>query len=161
MKSLIIRIAILAASAIVGMAIATPAFAQTANQATLLSITGNHEILQDVKELVTKCAVEILNQPSSLAISNRQSNPVLGFQSVCPSLQIVNRQQAMIYIENQWYVAVIYESEEADGGDLNNMSLYNYSTGQLVASRTNVAAYNQVVLAMAGGNIKLEQKYLP
>lgn len=114
----------------------------------ILDVTGNHEILQDLKAQVQSCAVELVS-----------GGKVVGFQSVCPTLRLLSQAQAQVMIEGHWYTASLAESDLSDGGDLDNMSLYN-DRGAVVAARSNVPAYDQIVLAMVGGNIKLQQRAL-
>ncbi len=141
------------------------AFAQTetSNQfdQKILGVTGDHEILKDVKEEVMKCALELVARgPASSDTSIEINSNVVAFESTCPSLKILSQNKAQIFIENVWYTATISDSEDSDGGDLDNMVLTN-PAGKVVATRTNVAAYNQVILAMTGGYSKLHQKLVP
>ena len=141
--------------------ISLPTLAQSSNdQLNILDVSGNHELLQDVKTEVKKCTVELLSNASADEEAIYQNGKVVGFKSICTSLVIISENKAQILIENQWYTAVITESADADGGDLDNMQLFNTS-GQVVATRSNVAAYDHVILALAGGNTKLHQEYLP
>jgi len=81
-------------------------------------------------------------------------------ESTCADLKLRSERRAEILIDGEWYLAEVTDSPHADGGDLDNMTLKNQS-GQVVAERSDVAAYDMVVLALAGGNAKLRQKLVP
>ena len=52
-------------------------------------------------------------------------------------------------IDGEWLKAVITESAESDGGDLNDLIIYNLK-GEILATKTNIAAFDSVIVAMAG-----------
>jgi hypothetical protein len=109
------------------------------------------EILSDVKAEVKKCAIMTLK-------SEQDHTNIRSFESTCKSLVLISESQAQVYIENIWYTASIIESEAADSGDLDDMELRD-STGNLIATRKNVPAFDSIVLAMTGGDQKLRTKF--
>jgi hypothetical protein len=100
------------------------------------------ELLSDIKEETKKCAVQIV----SVTV---ESESVLKFESECSSFKILSTTEAQILIEGQWLTARITESDESDGGDLDDLAILN-SKGQILATRTNIPAYDNIVVAMAG-----------
>lgn len=115
--------------------------------------SGRADILQDTKDLVKVCAVMILSQEKDNVL-------VRNFESHCETLELVSQTEARILIGNEWFTATITTSEDSDEGDLNNMELRN-SAGQLVAARYNVPAFENIVLAMTGGDQDLEVRIVP
>ncbi|MBC7540520.1 MAG: hypothetical protein H7281_16975 [Bacteriovorax sp.] len=100
------------------------------------------ELLADIKEETKKCAVQIISVSS-------ESENVLNFESECSSLKILSSNEAQILIDGQWLTARITESGESDGGDLDDLAILN-SEGKVLATKTNIPAYDSVVVAMAG-----------
>lgn len=98
------------------------------------------ELLHDIQTEVQKCAVPLVQKTNGITT-------VLGYKSKCPTLQITSKESAKIFIDGQWYVAKIAESKESDGGDLDDLFIFD-SKGTLVAKRINVPAYDNVILAM-------------
>ena len=115
--------------------------------------SGRTDILQDTKDLVKVCAVMILSQEKDNLL-------VRNFESHCETLELISRSEARVLIGNEWFTATITTSEDSDEGDLNNMELRN-SAGQLVAARYNVLAFENIVLAMTGGDQNLEVRIVP
>ena len=113
----------------------------------------NFEILKDLKEQVKKCV-------SMNITANSDHQTLRSFESLCTEVRLISTQQAEVLIENNWYTATIIESPEADDGDLDNMELRD-SHGQLVAVRNNVPAFDFIVLAMTGGDQKLQTRRTP
>ncbi|MGZ3806951.1 MAG: hypothetical protein ACXVCE_02600 [Bacteriovorax sp.] len=107
-------------------------------------VSPKKELLQDIKAQTKKCAVQIV----SVAYDTQNEN-VLGYKSVCNTLKILSAQEAQIFIDGKWLTAVISESAESDGGDLDDLTITN-SKGQTLATKTNIAAYDSVLVAMAG-----------
>ena len=100
------------------------------------------ELISDIKIETKKCAVQIV-------AVNTDSEQVQAFRSVCNTLVIVSRDEAQIQIEGEWLTAKITESAESDGGDLDDLAITN-ANGQVLATKTNIPAYDSVVVAMAG-----------
>ena len=101
------------------------------------------ELLLDIKEETKKCVIQFIS-------INNKDKDVIGYESTCPSLVILNNQKARILIDNELFSVEVKESDKSDGGDLDDMFIYN-SKHQLVAFRADVAAYDSVIMAMAPG----------
>ncbi len=100
------------------------------------------ELLLDIQTQTKICAVQI----SDLSKSD---NKEIGFTSTCPSLRIISKSVAQIFIDGDWLQATISESSESDGGDLDDLRISD-SKGQVIALKTNIPAYDNVIVAMAG-----------
>jgi hypothetical protein len=98
------------------------------------------ELLHDIQIEVQKCAVPLVQNTNEVMT-------VIGYKSKCSTLQVISKESAKIFIDGQWYSAKIAESKESDGGDLDDLFIFD-SKGTLVAKRINVPAYDNVVLAM-------------
>lgn len=111
------------------------------------------EFLHDIKSEVKKCVI--------MSVSPNENHiQVRSFESTCSTLKLLSDKQAQIFIENNWYNATLVESPESDDGDLDNLEIRD-KTGQLVAVRNNVPAFDSIVLAMTGGDHKLHTKIIP
>ena len=102
------------------------------------------ELLADIKAETKKCAVQIVTP-------NFQDNneTVVGYKSICKTLKIISSLEARILIDGEWLDAKISESKESDGGDLDDLAIYNHN-GKLIATKTNIPSYDNVIVAMAG-----------
>lgn len=108
-------------------------------------LEGKKELLSDLKEETKKCAVQIVaTKPTA------DNSEVVGFKSVCTSLVIVSQAEARLYIDGEWVVATIKESTESDGGDLDDLYITN-DQGKILATKTNIPAYDSVIVALVGG----------
>ena len=103
------------------------------------------ELLSDISAETKKCAVQIVST------KDKAKGSVIGFQSVCASLVIVSKSEAQIFIDGEWLFAKITESKESDGGDLDDLSITR-SNGTVLAKKSNIAAFDSIVVAMAGGS---------
>ncbi|HEX7674378.1 MAG TPA: hypothetical protein VF412_09410 [Bdellovibrio sp.] len=108
------------------------------------------ELLLDIKEEATKCITQIVS-------ANNAVEEVAGYQSSCSTIKILSSTTAQVFIDNEWFSLEVKESELSDGGDLDDLFVYN-SKQQLVATRENVAAYDSVIMAMAPGVHFKQQK---
>lgn len=107
-------------------------------------LSTKKELLADIKEETKKCAVQVVgNTPEN------DNGTVIGFKSVCSSLVITSTSEAHILIDGEWIVAKIKESKESDGGDLDDLFILN-AKNQVIATKTNVPSYDNVIVAMAG-----------
>ncbi len=104
---------------------------------------GDVAFWSEVKGLVARCVV----QPVSIDENGQKVYAKLA--SRCHELR-VNRTGAKIIIGDKILQAVLTESEQADGGDLDHVSIRD-SFGREVASAKNVLAYGDILLALAGG----------
>lgn len=114
-------------------------------------------IFSELKSETQKCAVQILD-----ADFDGKQKPTI-FVSDCATLVIHSSEVAQVFVQGQWVTAKIYESEDSDGGDLYDLSIFDIN-GHLIAERTNTPAFGHVVLALAGsGNLraKLQRELLP
>lgn len=107
-------------------------------------LSTKKELLADIKTETKKCVVQIVSNDYE-----SDGKKVLGFKSTCPTLTIISETEAHILIEGEWLVAKIIESKESDGGDLDDLIISN-SYGKIIAKKTNIPAYNSVLVAMAG-----------
>ena len=116
--------------------------------------SAKKELLQDIKAQTKKCVVQIVSTRNETDNEN-----VLGFKSVCKTLKIVSQSQALIFIDGNWLTATITESAESDGGDLDDLEITN-AKNETLATKTNIAAYDSVLVAMAGDSDfkKIHQK---
>ena len=108
----------------------------------LANSDAKKELLFDIKTETKKCVVQ------HIAVTSESQNTI-SFESVCDSLKIVSSTEAQIEIEGQWFTARITESAESDGGDLDDLTIFN-SNGKVVATKTNIPSYDNIIVAMAG-----------
>lgn len=102
------------------------------------------ELLQHIKHQTKLCIVQIVSTSSK-----DENEKVLGFKSICKSLKILSPYSAQILIDKKWLNANISESSESDGGDLDDLVITNID-GITMATKTNIPAYDSVLVAMAG-----------
>lgn len=107
-------------------------------------LSTKKELLADIKAETKKCAVQVVG-----ANNENDNGKVIGLKSVCSSLVIVSTSEAHILIDGEWLVAKITESKESDGGDLDDLAIINQK-GRVIATKTNIPAYDSIVIAMAG-----------
>ena len=113
------------------------------NQSFAQLAEAKRELLLDIKEETRKCVIQLIS-------TNNKDKDVIGYESTCPSLVILTNQKAQILIDNELFSIEVKESDKSDGGDLDDMFIYN-SKSHLVAIKENVAAYDSVIMAMAPG----------
>jgi hypothetical protein len=102
------------------------------------------ELLQDLAAMTIKCAIH----PYSIDLTGKKIYYPL--QSRCPQLRITSPSTALIYLERQTYYAELLESRDSDGGDLDDLFILD-AYGHRVAMRHNVAAFDDILLSLAGG----------
>ena len=102
------------------------------------------ELLQDIKHQTKLCVVQFISNATK-----DENEKVLGFKSICKSLKIISPYSAQILIDKKWLYANISESTESDGGDLDDLAITN-TDGVTIATKTNIPAYDSVLVAMAG-----------
>ena len=102
------------------------------------------ELLMYIQSETKKCAVQTGDS------SNNEKEEIV-FTSACASLRIISKSEAQILIEGEWLRATISESSESDGGDLDDL-LISDSKGKILARKTNVPAYDNVIFAMVGAS---------
>jgi hypothetical protein len=108
-------------------------------------LSTRKELLLDIKEITKKCSIQLIG-----ASSDNNQGKVVGFKSICPTLILDSEVQAHINIEGQWLLAQITESKESDGGDLYDLKIIS-EEGKVMAVKSNIPAYGNVVIAMGGG----------
>lgn len=104
---------------------------------------------QEIRELVLRCSV----QPVMIRGNRRIAAPV---QSRCADLR-VKAEGAEFILNNARYVAYLEESENSDGGDLYSVHVLN-GRGQKVAARSDVPAFGDILLGLAGGSHGLREE---
>jgi hypothetical protein len=124
-----------------------------AQEENMWTQAGHFQILQEVKSEVKKCAVMFIS-------SSEDHNVIRSFESKCETLKLHSHKLAQVFVDGNWYSAHLYTSEYADAGDLNNLEIRD-QTGHIVATRSHIPAFNNIVLAMTGGDQRLETKFLP
>jgi len=108
------------------------------------------DLFNQVRDLTIKCVV----QPVTV---DRTGRRVYGQpRSTCIELQAAGP-RARLWLGRIQLDAVLTVSEHADGGDLNHLFLY--SAGRPVAQLRDVAAFGNILVALAGG--RTEFKVVP
>ena len=105
------------------------------------ALAGNTEspkFLEQVRGLVQHCAVQPARGP---------------LESKCTEV-LVKGSQAQLQLNGEWYSANIVDSEDSDGGDLNNIFVQDQN-GTQVAELHNALAFGDILLGLAGGQIAL------
>jgi hypothetical protein len=122
---------------------------QPQNQSQLPMVS--HSLISDIEALAQKCVVRVVKEEQNRKVA-------VGYKSNCSSLVEKSATQAQIFVNGTWYQAQLSESLDSDGGDLNNLTIVDQN-GNLVASRKNVAAFGNILVALAGGDrFQAEQK---
>lgn len=105
-----------------------------------------------VQNLVLSCAVE----PVKVADGRKITGPL---RSSCDEVQ-VSGNEARLFVDGRWYTAVLTDSAESDGGDLNDIRVED-EKGNVVAELHNVPAFGDVLLGLAGGQAKVQEVNVP
>ena len=100
---------------------------------------------KDVKAFLKTCAV----QPYAFHGDGRRELGVL--KSICPETLQVTPNRARFILAGRVYVAVLTDSVFADEGDLNDLAVRTES-GTILAELRSIAAFGDVILALAGGD---------
>ena len=114
-------------------------------------LSAKKELLSDNKEETKKCAVHITTNDTETNTS------VVGYKSNCNTLVIISNSEAHLLIDDEWIIAKIKESAESDGGDLDDLVITDLK-GKILATKTNVPAYDYVIVAMAGDDLDNDNK---
>ena len=101
------------------------------------------ELLADISELTLKCVVR------PYVINARGEQELHPLRSDCPEIQSSDARHATIQIEDKTYAAQLFDSQDADEGDLDDLLIYWHR--RMVAKRHNVAAFDEIFIALAGG----------
>ena len=102
------------------------------------------------RHLVLNCAV----QPVRTREDGRFES--LPARSICPAELSVDGNIARFEVQKKSYTAVLTESEDSDGGDLNDLVIMN-SKGRTVAREQNILAFGDILVALAGSADELRQ----
>jgi hypothetical protein len=116
------------------------------------SVQDSPEFWQKLNTLVAQCTVK----PYSLVQGVKTYGSLRSF---CQEIQ-VNGDHASFVLDGEQFSARIEESEDSDGGDLDNVYVQN-SSGAVIAQRHNVLAYNDILLGLAGGNVDSKEVLSP
>ena len=116
------------------------------------SATQNNSLLRSIKKLTLECVV----QPCRVISSGERICGEL--KSVCSELQPDRPGRAKLLMNGTTLHAFIMESEDSDGGDLNHLIIVNRKAA-VVAERRNVLAFDNIYMALAGGNSEFIQVY--
>ena len=150
---------VVAIGAAILLTLSSMANAQVDSVTQPIAIAGNHELISDIKEQTQLCALELIKAPLALESADNNSK-VVGYRSLCPSLVLLSSRKAQIFVDNAWYTAILKESPDADGGDLDDLYVFD-AQGVLAGTRTNVAAFDQIILALNGGSYNLTRQMVP
>ena len=106
--------------------------------------TTGKEIIEDMEALALKCVVH----PYTL---NREGEKVYSeLRNTCPQIEVIDASTAQVLVKGEVFQVVLKESEDSDGGDLDHVLVYNLS-GQMVAQKNNVLAFDNILIGLAGG----------
>lgn len=113
--------------------------------ATGVSIDSRSEdTLEQLDHLARACVV----RPYVVNASGRTE--YLPLRSICREIEVVNPSKARVVLSGRVVTVVIAESDHADGGDLNDVTVVN-DRGRVLARMTAIPAFNDVLLALTGG----------
>lgn len=111
---------------------------------------ANARFLSEVRDLVSRCAV----QPYTIQSGKKAYGRL---ESSCPELQVQGA-EARFQFEGRWSVAKIVDSEDSDGGDLNDISIQD-DHGNEVAQLKEVLAFGDILLGLSDGQVNLPESY--
>jgi len=104
---------------------------------------ADSDFWQQTHDFVLKCAV----QPFAVRAGHKVFHPL---RSICPNL-VVKNGNALFTMNGKSYRATLHESDYSDGGDLNDVVVTS-TDGSFSVERTYIPAFNDVILALAGGD---------
>jgi hypothetical protein len=104
----------------------------------------------ELKQLVLNCAVQPI---SKLATGETEFHPLV---SLCPKNLSVHGSVAQFRLKGLRYVATLFDSPLADEGDLNSLVIRD-EQGRLTAQAEHIAAFGDILLALAGGDDTFRQ----
>jgi hypothetical protein len=104
---------------------------------------------ESTQKLTLRCAV----QPYSVTPGGRK---ILGaLRSVCPAELKANSYRASFVIDGRAYVATLADSEQSDGGDLNDLTIED-ADGRVVAQADMILAFGDVIFALSGADDRFQ-----
>ncbi len=102
---------------------------------------------KDLREKVIACVLQpVKNMPNG----RRQSLPMI---SRCTDLT-VQGDRAVLRFNNENYLMVLRDSEDSDGGDLNDLTVLN-SKNQVVFELKQVLGFRDVLFALTGHDARI------
>ena len=106
--------------------------------------SGTQNFWSEATSLVQRCSVQPIHP------DHRTGQTVAGpLRSTCEELKVID-QKIHFQIGETKYIAEVTISRYADGDDLNDVVVTN-DKGEFVGARKNVLAFNDPLLALAGG----------
>lgn len=105
--------------------------------------TSGKELVEDIQTLALKCIVR------SFSVTDGQKT-YGALKNTCPQIQVLDTKTAHVTVDNDVYEVVLRESDDADGGDLDHVLVYD-KTGKMVGQKLNVLAFDNILLGLAGG----------
>ena len=131
-----------------GLAVSALAFAIAGSLPASASEIGafsyGNRLLDDLSFIASRCVV----RPYHFDADGTRVD--LEPRSLCPELVSADSAHASVSYNGQRFDAELSESELSDGGDLYHLQVRN-SQGRVVARRVNVAAFGNILIALAGG----------
>ncbi|HAR42464.1 MAG TPA: hypothetical protein DCS07_07505 [Bdellovibrionales bacterium] len=110
----------------------------------------NNGLLKDIRQLTIDCVIEPY-------VLNSSGDKVFGdLTSTCDELQPDRNGGMRISFKGALLRAFIIESENSDGGDLNHLIILN-GKGAVVAERHDILAFDNIYIALAGGDSEFRQ----
>lgn len=108
------------------------------------------KIFKDLKDLTLRCVVEpyIVN-----ARGEKMTGPL---KSICKEIQESRHGGVDVSIRGTVLHAVLVDSENSDGGDLNHLLVVD-SRGNVVAEQKEILAFDNIFIALAGGDTNFRQ----
>jgi len=122
-------------ASIAGLLTLQPAFASPSTPTS---------VWPEASALVQRCASQ------TICIRQDGSRLASPLKSVCPEL-VIDGTTARFTLHGKTYVANITESEDSDGGDLNDLTLSD-ADGNFAENHHNVLGFDDVLLTLLGGN---------
>jgi hypothetical protein len=125
----------------------------------LLSFFGNNTwatetspFLKNLQTLVQGCTVRTYTQGTN---GLKVYGPL---KSHCAEVRSFGA-KAEIILDNEKYTVTLAESPLADGGDLDNIEIQD-SNGVVVAQLSNVLAFGDILLGLAGADVELPELHV-
>lgn len=117
------------------------------------SPSAQSELWSDIHDFLMKCAV----QPYAVQPSGQKIYAEI--RSVCSELR-VRGNTAFFVLDGRSFFATAVDSRYSDDGDLNDVRVRD-ARGNIIAERTHVLAFGDVLLALNGGDNNFRQVYDP
>ncbi len=132
----------------VGVVSALLLVSATVSAAEVGPLSYGSRLIEDLSYVAGKCVVRpFVMKPDG---TRAYQEP----RSLCAEIRPLESGRAIIVLNGQRFIAEVLESDLSDGGDLNHLLIRN-TQGSIVARRTNVAAFGNVLIALAGGEDRI------